>query len=155
MTLNIIRIVNIAILIFFCNVFVMAQSKKNDGVPQVVKDSFAVKFPNTYVHDWEFKRKDKLYEAEFKINNEKQKAYFAANGQWQYSKKDIKIAMVPDAILQHIKTSTYGTWKIDDADVYQSPEHAKYFVVEVELNLKEVDLHYLPDGTLLKSVNKK
>lgn len=138
-----------------CNVLVMAQSKKKNNIPQVVKDSFTVKYPNTYVHEWEYKKKENAYEAEFRVKTDKMEAYFSPTGAWQYTKRKIRVNMIPEAVKLHLSKSAYGSWKIDDAEEYQSPEHPLYYKVEVELNLKEVDLYYLPNGTVIRTEDKQ
>lgn len=134
-----------------------AQHTKEGPVPKAVIATFNEKYPDTYVYEWEWKKKEGLYEAEFFLKGIKYEAYFTPEGQWQLTERDISRDLVPEAVMDSLFSSEYANWKIDDIEEHSTPEHPLFYEIEVKMKgpKREVYLYYLPDGALLKKIVKK
>lgn len=132
-----------------------SQELKENQIPQAVKDSFAAKYSNTYVYEWEWKKKEKLYEAEFMLKGNKYEAYFMPDGQWIRTERDIKKRELPKAIKDAIAQSEYADWEIDDVEEHSTPKYEVVYEVEVEKGKQETYLYFLPDGSLVETIIKK
>lgn len=134
-----------------------AQHTKYGPVPQAVIDAFNKKYPDTYVYEWEWEKKDKLYEAEFFLRGVKYEALFSPDGQWVHTERDVSRDMVPKAVMESLFSSEYANWKIDDIEEHSTPDHPVLYEIEVKMKgpKREVYLYYLPDGKLLREVVKK
>lgn len=59
-------------------------------------------------------------------------------------------AEVPDVVRRTLQSSQYGTWGIDDVDLYESPDRVWYAIeVEDPQSEREATVRILEDGTLL------
>ncbi len=132
-----------------------SQELKESQVPQAVKDSFTAKYSNTYVYEWEWKKKEKLYEAEFMLKGNKYEAYFTPDGQWIRTERDIKKRELPQAVKDAIAQSEYADWEIDDVEEHSTPKYEVVYEVEVEKGKQETYLYFLPDGRLVETIVKK
>lgn len=132
-----------------------AQEVRSNQVPQQVLKSFSEKHPDRFAYDWEWKRKKELYRAKFIHAESKYKAYFTADGTWRLTKREISYYLLPEIVQNAIKNSTYSSWEVDDVEEHSSPEHSVFYEIELENRKQEVLLYYLPDGTLINTIQKK
>lgn len=71
------------------------------AVPQAVKDGLTQSFEGARAHEWDFKKDDGLYKAEFNVGSREGKAYLTPEGKVVESKIDV----APDALPQHIRAA--------------------------------------------------
>ncbi|MCC7534022.1 MAG: PepSY-like domain-containing protein [Bacteroidia bacterium] len=141
----------VTIFLMGCLSFAVAQELKERNVPSEVKQAFQEKYPNTYVYEWEWKRKKSLYKAEFMWKRLKYEAYFTKEGKWILSEYEIAAHELPEVVHKAIASGEYANWEIDDIDVIHSPEHEVSYEIEVKRNKQKRKLYYLPDGKLLRT----
>lgn len=127
-----------------------AQHMKEHSVPQNVREAFQKKYPNTFVYEWEYKRKKELYEAEFIQNGIKYEVKISTSGRWISTERDIKKEELPEAVWKAIENSNYADWKIDDIEEMSSPEYSLFYNIEFKREKRKEDLFFLPDGQEIK-----
>lgn len=134
-----------------------AQDLKEHEVPKLVKTGFSKKYPNVYVYNWEWKKKKQVYEAEFKIKGEKYEAYFTDTGTWVKTERDLKEKEIPAVIWNHIKTTEYADWKVEDTEEHSTPQYKLLYEIELKIKKpkkKKVYLYYLPNGNQVNDYKK-
>lgn len=122
------------------------QELKERDVPAIVKDSFKAKYPNVYVYEWEWKKKNLVYEAEFIINSIKYDAHFSKDGIWLKTNNEIHKTEIPQAIWNSISASEYAAWEVDDVEHQSNATYQSMYEIEVKKGKKEVLLYFLTDG---------
>src|SRR3954464_10880860 len=74
--------------------------------PAAVKEAFAKNFPGITVKKWD--KEGGKYEANFTQNGKTMSATFAADGKLEETETDIKVAELPSAVTNYIKTKYNG-----------------------------------------------
>ena len=149
------KIIGFLFLVMIINSASLADIKESD-VPDAVKQSFKKLYPNSYVYEWEFKKKSNLYEAEFYLKGEKYKSYFDTKGEWQRTEIEVKNKALPEVISKHLAQTKYANWKIDDVKRQLTPKAKDaIYIVEVEQGKQETWLSFSPEGKLLSEQPKK
>lgn len=75
---------------------------------------------------------------------------FGTGGAWLWTKTELRLSEIPDVVRRALQSSQYGTWEIDDADLYESPDRVWYaFDMEDPRSEREATVRILGDGTLL------
>ncbi len=67
---------------------------------------------------------------------------------WVYTKTELRVSQLPEAVMQAINASEYASYRIDEVDFMQTPQ-GDFYQVELELGSSEVELHIKADGTIL------
>jgi hypothetical protein len=117
---------------------------KTDQVPSVVDNTVKAKFSGA--GDIEWKKTGPAYEADFKIGTLEHTAEIDSTGKLLRYKIDILPADLPPAILQSLEKS-YKGMKVDDVEKLDIVG-VVYYQVELENKPKDIELVFLPDGTL-------
>ncbi len=91
--------------------------------------------------------KENLLEVEIKHENILKELYFDNNEAWVYTKWDVAVASLPQAVTAAV-AQAHPDYKIDDADYILTPE-AVFFKIEVEKGNFENRLYVTPEGTIL------
>jgi hypothetical protein len=105
------------------------QEKKHDSVPQVVLDSFAVKYRGVTGVEWE--KEGKHWEAEMKQEGKEIKAIFDVRGNFMYTETPIAISELPKGVVEQV-AARYPHKKIDG--VGKIVDVNATVMYEVELN---------------------
>ena len=75
---------------------------------------------------------------------------FGTGDAWLWTKTELRLSEIPDVVRRALQSSQYGTWEIDDADLYESPDRVWYaFDMEDPRSEREATVCILGDGTLL------
>lgn len=119
------------------------------NIPSAVTDHFQSKYPNAQVHDWDHER-DGSYEVEFIYNGQEWEAYYASDGTWLRTERDVRKADVPRPVMDGVKRSSYSDWKMDDVEEHQTPQYASVYEVELKKNGQKTYIYVLPDGQIVK-----
>ncbi len=125
---------------------VNAQVIQASQVPQAVITSFRLMFADSYVYEWEWERKQKLYEAEFMFKGSKYEAFFQADGRWSRTEKELEMRDLPQPVVDAFYRSPYAKWKIDDIKEITFSSQRMIYNIEVEKGRKEVELFYTKEG---------
>jgi len=149
-----IRNISVILLAFFITT-VYGQDLKESEVPQVVKDNFRKKYPEVSAHDWEWKKKKAVYEAEFHQNGIKYETYLNSKGEWLLTERSIKKDEIPQAVWTSLAKTEYAQWDKDDFEEHQTPKEPLLYKIEVEQGKQEKVLYFSPEGELVKAVLKK
>lgn len=99
------------IIVFFCSSQVFAGDIKDSSVPAKVKMYVTNHFPKASGIEWDFKKDDNLYEAEFRIDGLEYKLKITPEGLLHASKEDVKIELLPKAAVDYIRKE-YAGYKI-------------------------------------------
>ncbi|APG59562.1 PepSY-like domain-containing protein [Christiangramia salexigens] len=126
------------------------QEKKEDnntGVPEAVQSAFIKKYPGETDPDWE--QDDHGYwESHFKIDGEKYRADFNADGSWVETENDIKKENLPDAIKKKIEEE-YSDYEITEVERVESAKKGIFFDVEFKQEGKNMDVEFREDGSVI------
>ena len=75
---------------------------------------------------------------------------FDAADRWVQTKTEILLSEVPPVVLDALRASQYGTWRIDEVDHYASPAREWYrFELDDPVSGREAEVDMLPDGTFI------
>lgn len=118
--------------------------------PQNVTSAFKAKYPSANRVKWKVKNTYQV--AEFHTNSIEIEAWFDNNGQWIMTESDIKYNSLPVLIRNSFESGEYGKWKVEDVDKLERTGMETIYIIEVESGEKEVALHYLENGTLVKTL---
>lgn len=132
---------SIALIIFSFISSANAQEVKEKNVPQAVVEAFKRKYPESFVYEWEWIKKEKLYEAEFMFKGNKHEAFFTKEGEWNRTEKEIAMKDLPQAVQDAFYKSEYSKWKIDDVKEIASDHKGLIYNIEVESGRKEIELY--------------
>lgn len=120
-------------------------------VPSEVQNAFKTLYPSAKNLSWEDKNGYKV--AEFKTsNNEEANAWFDNSGSWYMTETDIAFNNLPQAVKTAFQGGEYKTWQIDDIDLLEKKGLESVYIIEVEQQEREADLHYTADGLLIKVI---
>ncbi len=127
------------------------QELKEKNVPLEVRSAMKQKFPDAYVYEWEWIKKEKLYEAEFMHKGYKHEAFFSQDGKWTRTEKEIAMKDLPPAVVEAFSKTEYALWRLDDVKEIITSKNQVIYNIEVEQGRREVELYFTKDGQLLDS----
>lgn len=116
--------------------------------PPAAVAHFTKNHPNATKVRWELGRKN--FRAEFRIKDENHRAVYTPEGEWVRTEHDIPRSELPAAVKAAISTSAYRTWDIDDVEQHVTTEHPNLYKISLENDLKKADLHYTPEGKMVR-----
>ena len=123
---------------------------ESPNVPVELQNALSSKYPNVTNVKWESKAG--YYVADF-YDQYEISAWFTQDGIWKMTETDIPLSALPQEIQASFENSEYYlTWKVDDVDKLERDGFEIIYVIEVEKQNQEVDLHYSANGTLIKSI---
>lgn len=70
-----------------------------------------------------------------------------SEGVWRHTKTEVTLKDVPQNVVDALKNSKYGTYKIDDIDFYDTPEK-DYYIFELDVEPKDIEVKIFADGTI-------
>ena len=140
------------ILVIMISVFTFmtasCQDKDSDEVPEAVLKTFQKMYPGE--DDPDFKQDDHGYwEAHFKIDDEKYRADFFADGTWRETENSIKEKNLPKAVREAIKKQ-YGDEEITEVEHVKSAKYGEFYDVEFKRKGKNRDVMYRKDGSVIQ-----
>jgi len=121
------------------------KDRKNQEVPEAVAMAFQKKYPGESDPDWE--QDDHGYwESHFKIDGEKYRADFNADGSWVETENDIKTKNLPESIKKVIEEK-YSEYEITEVEHVQNAKKGEFYDVEFKQKGKNKDVEFREDGT--------
>lgn len=140
--------------VFFFISFLLTNCAKNDGTApdmnHLAQQSFNAMFPKAASVSWTEKAEHHV--VQFKTSDEAKEAWFDKAGKWQLTETKLSKMKLPAAVLEAFESSEYSSWRIDDIDYVERKDREVIIVIEVEKSNVEVDLYYLSEGTLFKTI---
>lgn len=144
----------ITAIIMLSATFAFSSCKSDGYVPaKNIVNAFKAKYPKAKQVEWEVKNTYQV--AEFREGLTEAKAWFDNNGNWMMTESDVSFRSLPAVIRNSFETGEYAKWKVEDVDKLERAGMETVYIIEVELGEQEVDLHYLENGTLVKTVMDK
>ncbi|RKS53075.1 putative PepSY-like beta-lactamase-inhibitor [Gillisia mitskevichiae] len=142
----------LVLLSFLCVGIVSCQEnkkadKENDDVPEAVQITFQNKYPGETDPDWE-QDEHGYWESHFKIDGEKYRADFNADGSWVETENSIKNDELPEAIKSVIKEK-YSDHEITEVEHVESAKHGVFYDVEFKQKGKNKDVMFREDGSII------
>ena len=116
-----------------------------DQIPAPVFQSFRRRYPHARFQECELE--NGRYEFELLDGGVKKEAYFSADGQWLYTQWEVKNRALPLAVVQCVQRH-YAGYKIDEAHCYDTVKDL-FYLLELEMGNREVEVKISPDGKLL------
>ena len=117
-----------------------------DKLPQVVKTYIFTNYPNAKIIETEIEKS--RIEVDIIDGNVHKELVFDTEGNWLYTKAEVRKEQVPQVVMTALQNSQYGSYKIDDIDYMETPE-GNYYYFELESGDKDVYLKITPDGTII------
>ncbi|MBT8296160.1 MAG: PepSY-like domain-containing protein [Gramella sp.] len=133
------------ILSLFLSIGFLSCQEQEEKVPESVKKSFRQKYPGENDPDWE-KDDHGYWESHFKIDGEKYRADFNADGSWVETENDIKKENLPEAIKRVIKEK-YSDLEITEVEHVTHAKKGEFYDVEFKKKEKNMDVMFRADGT--------
>jgi len=130
-----------------------AQKLTDDKVPAAVRAALTKRFPTAKQVAWE-KEDAQAYEAKFTVGDNKQSANFDENGKWLSTETNIKKTDIPTAVQSAIAKNFAG-YDIGDPEKVESPEGILYEMKLKKEGQKNLEVVFLPDGTVKKQKEHK
>ncbi|PDP48018.1 hypothetical protein CLI82_00685 [Porphyromonas gingivalis] len=143
----------LASMVLFAGLFAACNKEGNDLINSTSDEAatLATMYPNAQNVRWE--QEGEFRVAEFMNEGVKSEAWFLRSI-WQYTEIDIPYSALPKAVRAAFEASEYAKWKIEDIDKVERNGTEVFYVIEVEKGGQEVDLYYMPNGKLIKTVKK-
>ncbi len=116
-------------------------------VPEAVKMTFQNKCPGENDPDWK-QDEHGYWESHFKIDGEKYRADFNADGSWVETENSIKKDELPEAVKMVI-AEKYKDDKITEVERVDSAKKGVFYDVEFRQKGKNLDVEFLEDGTII------
>jgi hypothetical protein len=120
--------------------------RQNFNVPEVVKKTFATKFPNATNVKWGA-AKDSKYEADFTLNKHEVSAFFNPKGILVKTDTELNEAELPKTIKAYLSNSFKG-YKISEIDKLEIKGKTTY-KMEAKNDKFEYDLEFDKNGKVL------
>lgn len=122
-------------------------------VEQKFIDAFKQKYPDADVSKVKWEQKQNYTVAEFaRIPNVETEVWFNSSAVWAMTEEDLgkDLFLIPTAVNVAFNQTAYATATIDDIKHYTTPT-LDYYVIEVDQTPADMQLFFLPDGTLKKT----
>ena len=146
--MNLVKIILVVTLFF--SLSANAQDLTYKQIPNEVHQEFAKLYPDMFAYEWEYKKKEGVYRAQFIDNGQEFEAYFMPDGRWVKTEGEIKKEKLPQDIWKSLSESNYQNWKVDDIDLLQTPKFPVLYKLEMKNGKQKIYLYFLPNGTEVK-----
>lgn len=123
-------------------------NKDKNEVPEAVQKTFQNKYPGEDDPDWKMDDHGN-WESHFKIDGEKYRADFNADGSWIETENSIKKDNLPDAIKKKIEEE-YSDREITEVEHVKSAIEGEFYDVEFKQKGKNMDVEFREDGSIIK-----
>lgn len=130
-------------LLFSC--FISAQNISEKEVPNIVKSTFLISYPDQTNVKWEKEKEN--YEANFKTGKTARAMLLDSNGNILETEEEISVKKLPANALAYIQ-KTYKNKKIKEAARITNAQG----VVTFEAQVSSIDLIFDKQGTYIKSI---
>lgn len=131
----------------FAGQMAFAQTISADKVPAAVTSAFKGKFPGAVSPTWKMKA-GKVYEADFKLNNETVSASFDQAGKWQETETALKTTALPAAV-QSTLSKVFEGYKINEASKIEQAQKGSCYEAEIAKGTEMYDVQLSPEGKML------
>lgn len=114
-------------------------------ISQKVMDKIRELYPGTTAF-LEFERKGTYLEVEIKDGKTFKEVFFDSTEEWACSKWEIRRTDVPTIVMNALNASEYGSYKLDDVEIFHSPA-GLFYLFEMEKADKDYYCMFSGDGT--------
>ena len=73
--------------------------------------------------------------------------FFDSSQNWMLTRTELRHSQVPEDILSYLRSSEYGSYRMDDVDFYQTPE-GEFYRFELEYRDDDIEVDVYADGTV-------
>ena len=73
--------------------------------------------------------------------------FFDSSQNWMLTRTELPHSQVPEDILGYLRSSEYGSYRMDDVDFYQTPE-GEFYRFELEYRDDDIEVDVYADGTV-------
>ena len=122
--------------------------------PAKIHESFSAMYPEASDVEWEVELGK--YTADFISGRHEMEAGFDKDGKWLWSKREILLTEVPEAVRNTANLYDEGIWDIENIEyIERASGNTEYYKVEYEKDYSEyVRIAYIhPDGTTIRYFN--
>lgn len=140
------------ILFFAFSVCLMSIGFAQDSIPQIAKTHFDSTYPGATNVEWDIENDN--IEVEFELNGVKWEGNYDKSGNWMKTKRELKKEEVPQAVMDGLKTTEFGSWEADDPHEYHTPTHKSLYGFAVKNGGEKRKIFLTPEGTLVTEMTK-
>ena len=115
-------------------------------IQPTVREWIAQRYPQARIVDIENERY--TIEVDIVDGRTPREVVFSSAGEWVYTQTEMRQADIPATVLNGLKASQYGAWRIDDVDHYLTPT-GEYYLIELESGNREMNLKIDTGGNLI------
>lgn len=116
-------------------------------IGEAIKAWIAERYPQARIVDIENERG--AIEVDIVDGRTPREVVFSSEGEWRYTETEIRQSELPATVLDALKASQYGSWRIDDVDHRDSPT-GEYYLIELESGEREVVVKIDASGNILQ-----
>lgn len=143
---------NITPFVFAVLLINVTSCEKNDNVPQKVKDTFAMKFPNATEVEWD-EESDTEWEAEFDLDGKEYSSNFMNDGTWVETEYEVSESDIPKAVLDAMNTDFEG-YEVEDIEFTETKD-GKAYEFSIEKGEDELEVIIDAQGNILIKEKKQ
>ncbi len=122
-------------------------SHRPTTIQESIRAWIAERYPEARIVDIETERG--TIEVDIVDGRTPREVVFSSEGEWRYTETEIRQSDLPATVLDALKASQYGSWRIDDVDHRDSPT-GEYYLVELESGEREVVVKIDASGNILQ-----
>lgn len=144
------KLTNLFLMITCAVMFMTSCNEKPiESQEQEVRTVFANRYPEATDVKWNSQKG--YYVVDFKATGKEKTSWFNHFSEWILTQTELKYQDLPEAIRLSHESGDFKNWDIEDIELIERKNHESIYVIEVERNDTEYDLHYLAEGTLIKA----
>ncbi|WP_394775393.1 PepSY-like domain-containing protein [Flavobacterium sp.] len=132
-------------LVLLFSSFAIAQSVREKDIPNIVKSTFLISYPNQTNVKWEKEKEN--YEASFTIGKTDRSVLVDSSGNIIETEEEISVKELPAKALAYIRQNYKNTKIKEAAKIIDAHD-----VVSFEAQVTSIDLIFDKEGTYIKSI---
>ena len=114
-------------------------------ISSVISEFINRQYPNAKII--EIEKEGNAIEVDIRDANIHRELLFDAKGEWLYTKTEVILMNIPEAIMSAFKNSQYANWRIDEIDYFDTPEK-DFYIFELDSEPEDTYLKIYTDGTM-------
>ena len=121
----------------------------NDFIPDTpsgsIEDYIATHYPDARIVEIDVE--NGMTEVEIIDGRICRELFFDSSQNWMLTRTELRHSQVPEDILGYLRSSEYGSYRMDDVDFYQTPE-GEFYRFELEYRDDDIEVDVYADGTV-------
>jgi hypothetical protein len=137
------------ILFIFVLFFAQSVSAQVINVPSKSQKHFGEKYPDAKNVEWS--NNVAYYIAKFTVNDEKYRARYHINGNWDFTEKESELTKFPADVQSSLTKSRFSDWKVESAATVENKKKEHLYRIEVSKGIEKKYIFFDEHGKEIKS----